>query len=137
VGDNLVLERFAGGDTGEVFSDQFHIEGATLMVAHDVAAAVRLGPRTMLVRVDLPEPQQSAKRSIETALGAAGMTRLDEETLLAAAIAMQVLGLRMSTWDLWGADIDEAFVELRTAAAGEWGGEFFPEGPPMLGPEPD
>lgn len=137
VADSLVLERFAGGDTGEVFSDRFHIEAATLMVDRDVPAALRLGPRTMLVRVDLPDRQEGIKRSVEQALATTGMSRLDEETLLAAAIGMQVLGLRLSTWDLWGADIDEAFTDLRMAAAGEWGSEFFPEGPPMLGPDPD
>jgi hypothetical protein len=31
---------------------------------------------------------------------------------------MQLVGARTVTWDLWGADIDEAFADLRRAAVG-------------------
>ncbi|MGH9180897.1 MAG: hypothetical protein ACRDY5_04195, partial [Acidimicrobiales bacterium] len=129
--DATVLDRFAGGAVGGVYSSILHIEGATLMVSRDVAAALRLGPRSALVRIDLPDEQQGIRPVVERALAARGMSRLDDATLFATPIAMQVLGLRMSTWDLWGADLDEAFVDLRAAAAGEWGSEFFPEGPAM------
>jgi hypothetical protein len=138
VDDATVLSRFAVGAVGGVFSPTLHIEGATLMVARDVPAALRLARRSMLVRVDLPDEQQGIRPVLERALTASGLRRLDDATLFATPIAVQVLGLRMSTWDLWGADLDEAFADLRAAAAGEWGAEFFPEGPPMAPPrEPD
>lgn len=138
VEDGVVLEQFCRGDMGgAVFSPSFHIEGAALMVSRDIPVALRVGPRSILVRVDLPDSELATKPVVERALAGEGMTRFDEETLLAASISVQVLGLRASTWDLWGVDIDEAFTDLRRAAAGEWGSEFFPEGPPMLGPDPD
>ncbi|MEO6121922.1 MAG: hypothetical protein ABIW46_02545 [Acidimicrobiales bacterium] len=138
VDDDAVLDRFADGAVSGFFSSAFHIEGATLMVARDVPAAMRLGRRSMLVRVDLPDEQLAFRPVVERSLASRGMARLDDATLFATPIAMQVLGLRMSTWDLWGADLDEAFVDLRAAAAGEWGSEFFPEGPAMPAPdEPD
>lgn len=133
--DAAVLDRFAAGAAGGIFSPTLHIEGHTLMVSRDVPAALRLGPRSVLVRVDLPDEQQPVRAVVERALAARGMSRLDDATLFATPIAMQVLGIRMSTWDLWGADLDEAFVDLRAAAAGEWGSEFFPEGPPMARPD--
>lgn len=136
--DTTVLDRFAAGAIGGVFSSALHIEGATLMVSRDVPAAMRLAPRTVLVRVDLPDEEQPMRPMVERALSARGLRRLDDATLFATPIAVQVLGLRMSTWDLWGADIDEAFTDLRAVAAGEIGSEFFPEGPAMAGgDEPD
>ena len=138
VDDATVLARFTAGGAGGVFSPSLHIEGAALMVARDQAAALRLAPRTVLVRVDLPPDGQAVRPVVERALGVAGLRRLDDATLFAAPIAIQVLGLRQSTWDLWGADIDEAFADLRNAAAGDWGAEVFPEGPAMPEPgEPD
>lgn len=133
--DATVLENFAAGASGGVFSSMLHIEGATLMMSGDVPAALRLGPRSMLVRVDLPDEQQPLRVVVERALAASGLRRLDDATLFATPIAVQVLGLRMSTWDLWGADLDEAFTDMRAAAAGEWGPEFFPEGPRMAEPD--
>ena len=54
----------------------------------------------------------------EHAVREAGMVLLDERTLLATPVALQRLGLRISEWDLWGDDIDEAFARLREIAVG-------------------
>ncbi len=43
---------------------------------------------------------------------------LDEQQPLGIAVGMQYVGARTVTWDLWGADIDEAFADLRKAAVG-------------------
>lgn len=137
VGDQEVVAGFAGGVSSGLYSSTLHLEGATLMASGDVAMAMRLRPRTFLVRVDMPDEQQSLRPVIEGSLTAAGLRRLDDATLFATPIAMQVLGLRMSTWDLWGADLDEAFAELRATASGEWGAELFPEGPPPPTGPPD
>jgi hypothetical protein len=134
--DARVLEVYINNEPALVHSAQLHLEGATLMQGGDLAVALRIAPRTFLLRRDLPTDAEVAEKALKVALGAAGMTCLDEESPLAAAVAIQVLGLRMASWDLWGADIDEAFLELRTAAAGEWE-DMFPSGPPSVpGPGP-
>lgn len=124
-GDNAsVLDDFLapGAARADHHSELFHIEGNVLMAQADVACAIRMGPDGVLLRLDLPEDLQSVKGIVETAMTAAGMTKLDEETKLGPAVAIQLLGLRLSTWDLWGTDIDQAFSDLRTSAAGDpWG----------------
>lgn len=136
VDDAGVLTVFVNDEPGLVHSDLLHLEGATLVAGGDVATAMRIAPSTFLLRLDIPPDIEPARRAVQQALTAAGMSCVDSETLLAAPIAIQVLGLRTSTWDLWGADIDESFAELRSAAAGEWGG-VFPQGPPPVpGPGP-
>lgn len=129
--DARVLEVFVNDEPFLVHSELLHLEGATLVAGGDVAAAMRIAPRTFLVRLDLPPDIEPARRAVQHALVAAGMTLVDSESLLAAPIAIQVLGLRTSTWDLWGSDIDESFAELRAAAAGEWD-DLFPQGPPPV-----
>ena len=134
--DARVMEVFIGAEPVIVHSPTYHFEGATLVAGGDIGVALRLTPRAFLVRLDVPPDMEGARDAVREALGAAGMSCVDNDTLLAAPIAIQVLGLRSSSWDLWGADIDEAFMELRSAAAGEWDG-LFPEGPPpMPGPGP-
>jgi hypothetical protein len=47
------------------------------------------------------------------------MGLLDSETLLGVPVGIQLAGLRLSSWDLWGTDLDEAFAALRRAATGD------------------
>lgn len=103
----------------EGYSARFHVEGDALWVDRADTAALRLGPTTILVRRDLADDHLSARPVVERVLAAEGLTCLDRDTLLAAAVAIQVLGLRLSSWDLWGDDIDEAFLRLRAAAVGD------------------
>jgi hypothetical protein len=42
---------------------------------------------------------------------------------------------RLSTWDLWGRDIDEAFADLRTAAVGGDDDILRGGGLPPVGPD--
>ncbi len=119
VEDGAVLQAFATGGPVDVYSPRFHIEGQTLLVHRDVAVGQRIGPGTVLVRADLPDSVADAKPQVEQALTEAGLSLLDEETPLGVAIALQLLGLRLSTWDLWGTDIDEAFAALRAGAVGD------------------
>lgn len=134
--DARVLEVFVRDDPVLVHSPMLHLEGATLVADGDMAIAMRIAPRTFLLRRDLPASFGPAIRAVGLAFGAAGITCLHDDSPLAAAVAIQVLGLRTATWDLWGADIDESFVELRAAAAGEWD-DLLPQGPPpMPGPGP-
>ncbi len=118
VDDVAVLAAYARSEPAG-HSPRFHVERPTLLVDRNVAAAIRVGPRTLLVRDDLPDDLASAKAEVEGALAAAGFTRFDEETLLATPVALQLLGLRLSSWDLWGVDIDEAFADLRAACVAD------------------
>lgn len=116
--DSAVLTAFAAGLPSER-SASFGIEGPVLMVDGDVPAALRLDARTVLHRGDLPDDVAWARLPVGDALRAAGYSLLDEKTLYATPVALQVLGLTFSEWDLWGFDLDEAFGALRLAAAGE------------------
>ena len=119
VEDEAVLEAYArnGGEVGH--SSLLHVEGASLVADGDVAAGLWIAENVLLVRVDLPEDLLHVRASLARALEAAGLQCLDEESLLAGPVALQVLGFRLSTWDLWGNDIEVAFEALRRAAVGD------------------
>ncbi len=114
-------------------SPRFHVEGPALMVDRLDAAALRIGPNAVLVRLDLDDDQLSAKPVVEHALAEAGMTRLDHDSLLAVPVAIQVLGLRISSWDLWGSELDPAYAALRAAAVGEPWNPVLAAGTPETG----
>ncbi|MEO5679506.1 MAG: hypothetical protein ABIS47_07555 [Acidimicrobiales bacterium] len=116
--DSAVLSGFAAGlSSGR--SAAFGIEGPVLMVDGDVPAALRIDPRTVLHRRDLPDDVAWARPQVAEALVAAGYLLCDETTLYATPVAIQALALTFSEWDLWGFDIDDAFTALRAAAVGE------------------
>lgn len=123
VDDAAVLRAFAR-DEAAGHSPRFHVERPTLLVGRDVAAAMRIGPRTVLVRHDLPESLLAAREAVGRALNGEGMECFDEDTLLATPVALQALGLRVSSWDLWGDDIDVAFATLRACCIAEQPGPF-------------
>ncbi len=123
VDDAAVLRAFAR-DEAAGYSPRFHVERPTLLVGRDVAAGMRIGPRTVLVRNDLPEKFLPAREAVGRALGCEGMGCFDEDTLLATPVALQALGLRVSSWDLWGDDIDVAFATLRACCIAEQPGPF-------------
>lgn len=116
--DEVVLSSFVADEPAGL-SAMFHVEDSVLMADGDIPAAIRLDTRAVLVRTDLPEAWSGARPRIEEALERGGLARLDEDTVLALPVALQVVGLRLSSWDLWGHDIDEAFDALRAAAAGD------------------
>lgn len=123
VDDASVLSAFVR-DEAAGHSPSFHVERPMLLVDRMVAAALRIGPRTILVRADLPPDLGWAKERVEEALTAEGMACFDEETLLATPVVVQLIGIRASSWDLWGSDIDDAFAALRSAATAEQPGPF-------------
>lgn len=128
VGDEQVLDTFAAGEHG-CWSDRFHLEGPALIGHRMAVVGLRIGPSAVLVRTDPPDELEPARIELERALERTGLSVLDEETLWATPVALQVLGLRISTWNLWGRDLDAAFEELRTAAAGEEASPVFDAGP--------
>lgn len=116
--DGTVLAAFAAGrPSGR--SPSYAMEGPALMVDGDVPTALRLDPRTVLVRRDPPDDVAYAPPAVAGALAAEGYLLCDENTLFATPVAVQVLALTYSEWDLWGLDLDEAFASLRVAALGE------------------
>jgi hypothetical protein len=116
--DHVVLTAFAAGlPSGR--STSYAMEGPVLMVDGDVPAALRLDPRTILLRQDLPDDVAWARAPVAAAVEEAGYLLCDEDTLFATPVAVQVLALTHSEWDLWGVDLDEAFAALRVAALGE------------------
>ena len=119
VGDDEVVAAFARCKTAG-FSARFHVEGTALLADRDVPAALRLAPEAILVRLDLPDELEAVRPVIEAGLASEGMALLDADTALGVPVALQFVGLRLSSWDLWGTDLDDAFAVLRQAAAGEW-----------------
>ncbi|MDQ6837429.1 MAG: hypothetical protein M3137_03575 [Actinomycetota bacterium] len=116
--DAAVLAAFAGNEAA-CHSPRLHVEDATLLVDGDMALGLRLGFDVVMVRADLPNGGDDLRRPLESALEAEAMVCLDEASTLALPVALQVLGLRLSTWDLWGRDVDDAFAALRRACIGE------------------
>lgn len=100
-------------------SRRFYAEGPVLMAAGDQPVAIRVAPGTVLVRIDVPDDVARYRPRVQRGLAAAGLELLDEETLWGVPVALQLAGLRLSTWDLWGTDLDQAFAAVRTVAAGE------------------
>jgi hypothetical protein len=118
LGDDEDVVRAFARDELAPYSGRFHVEGPVLLAGRDYATALRLGPRSFLVNHEMPDNLASAKDIVEKVFAAEGMTMLDEETLYGPAVGVQLVGLRYTTWDLWGADIDQAFADLRVQAAG-------------------
>jgi hypothetical protein len=100
------------------YSELLHVEGPVLLAGRDVAVALRTGPRSFLVNHEMPSDLVAAKQVVESVFTAEGLSLFDEETLFGPSVGVQLVGLRYTTWDLWGADIDTAFADLRQAAAG-------------------
>jgi hypothetical protein len=141
--DDAVVRAFLRADVAP-HSERLHVEGPVLLVDRDVSLALRLAPadgegtraRAMLLRLDLPEDLLSVRQAVEAVLEDEGMTLLDHDNPLAIAVGVQLVAARMSSWDLWGADIDEAFADLRAAAVGGTGDVLLGGGAPPVAPEP-
>ncbi len=133
--DAEVIRAFLAAEGTAPHSERLHVEGAVLRADGDAPAALRIGRRTILVRTDLPDDLVDLRRRIEEVLAAEGLSLQDEDTQLALPVATMMVALRLSTWDLWGADIDEAFADLRLAAVGGRDDILQGGGLPPVGPE--
>ncbi len=141
--DDAVVRAFLAGDIPP-HSERLHVEGPVLLGDRDVPMALRLTPsggvaggtaRAVLVRIDVPDDLLGTRGAVEAVLTSAGLTLLDHDTKLGIAVGLQMVGLRLSSWDLWGADIDDAFAALRAAAVGGTGDVLLGGGAPPVGPE--
>ena len=116
--DEEVVRAFLRHQGPSPHSERLHVEVRVLRVDGDMPLALWVGPRTVLLLFDVPEEMVDIRASVAAALTAEGLTLLDEQQPLGIVAGMQMVGARTVTWDLWGADIDEAFADLRTAAVG-------------------
>jgi hypothetical protein len=141
--DGDVVRAFLRADIAP-HSDRLHVEGPVLLADRDVPLVLRLAPagggegapaRAVLVRLDLPEDLIALRGDVEAVLEAEGMTLLDHDSQLAIAVGVQLVAARMSSWDLWGTDIDDAFADLRAAAVGGTGDVLLGGGAPPVGPD--
>ncbi len=132
--DDAVVRAFLLGGAAP-HSSRLHVEGKVLRVHGDQALALRIGARTVLVRLDLPDDAVSSRQVVETSLGDEGLKLVDHDTPLAVAVATMMVALRLSIWDLWGAESDEAFADLRREAMGGEGDALLGGGRPPVGPD--
>ncbi len=116
--DEEVVRAFLRHQGPSPHSDRLHVEDRVLRVDGDMPLALWVGPRTVLLLFDVPEEMVDIRASVAAALTSEGLTLLDQQQPLGIVVGMQLVGARTVTWDLWGADIDEAFADLRTAAMG-------------------
>jgi hypothetical protein len=112
----LVADFVRGEPAGA--SPTLHIEGGLLVGGSSIPLAVRIGERSVLARRDVPEGMLPLRTLAEQVLGTEGLSLLDEDTPLGIPAGIQLAGLRVATWDLWGADIDQAYASLRQAVVG-------------------
>ena len=112
----LVRDFVRGEPAGA--SPSFHIEGLLLVGGSSMPLAVRIGERSVLARRDVPEGAVPLRTLAEEVLVTEGLSLLDEDTPLGIPAGIQLAGLRVATWDLWGVDIDQAYVYLRQAVVG-------------------
>ena len=133
--DEEVVRAFLAGDPTAPHSERLHVEGDVLRADRDAPAALKIGARTVLVRTDLPDDMVELRQKIEAVLAGEGLVLQDEDTKLALPVATMMVAARLSTWDLWGADIDEAFADLRLAAVGGRNDILQGGGGPPVGPE--
>jgi len=116
--DEEVVRAFLRHHGPSPHSERLHVEDTVLRVDGDMPLALWIGPRSVLVLFDIPEQLAAIRAVVEQALSGEGLTKLDEQSPLGIAVGVQLVGARTVTWDLWGADIDEAFAALRRAAVG-------------------
>ncbi len=117
--DEEVVRAFLRGPGAPMpHSERLHVEDRVLRADGDMPLALWVGPRTVLVLVDIPDDLTDLRARVQETLAAEGLELRDEQSPLGIAVGVQLVGARAATWDLWGDDIDAAFAELRKAAVG-------------------
>lgn len=116
--DEEVVRAFLRHRGPTPHSERLHVEDRVLRIDGDLPLALWMGPRSVLLLFDLTDDLVEIRAGVADALAGEGLTMLDEQQPLGIVVGMQLVGARTLTWDLWGADIDEAFADLRTAAMG-------------------
>ncbi len=114
--DGVIDAFLEGARSG--FSEKVHIEDDMLLADRMVAVGVRLGPRSVLIRDDIPLEVTKTREAVEALLTDRGLTKLEPDARLGDVAAIQVTGVRGGVWDLWGDDAERARRDLERAAVG-------------------
>jgi hypothetical protein len=130
--DEEVVRAFLRHAGPTPHSERLHVEDRVLRVDGDFPLALWIGPRSVLLLHDLPDHVAGIAGEVAGILTGEGLTLLDEQQPLGIPVGMQYVGARTVTWDLWGADIDEAFADLRIAAVGGEGDSLLGGGGPPV-----
>ena len=75
--DEEVVRAFLRHDGPSPHSERLHVEGPVLRVDGDIPLALWLGPRTVLVLFDVPEPLLDIRAAVEQILAGEGLSKLD------------------------------------------------------------
>lgn len=113
-----VVDIFLRG-RGAGFCDQLHIEDDFLFLDRMVLVAIRLAGDSVLVRNEDETAPSLPHERIEKLLQAGGLSLIDRQTALGDIAAIQTAGIRGAWWDLWGADPQEALLQLQRAVLGD------------------
>lgn len=100
----LLSAYLEGARTGS--SPEAHIEEPVLL-ASDHLVAVRLDV-AVLVRSEAPTVAQPVKAALCRALEASGLLLVEQESVLAGAVAVELAVPRGFEWDLWARDAEQA-----------------------------
>ncbi len=130
--DEEVVRAFLRHAGPTPHSERLHVEDRVLRVDGDFPLALWIGPRSVLLLHDLPDHVAGIAGEVAGILTGEGLALLDQQQPLGIPVGMQYVGARTVTWDLWGADIDEAFADLRLAAVGGEGDSLLGGGGPPV-----
>ncbi len=99
-----------------------------LLTGRETPLAIRVA-EAVLVRTELPGGFTDLLAVLEQALGDAGLTRIEERTVLGHVIGIEVAGVRGSEWDLWATDAATGHEALKQRTLGEIAEHIDPDEP--------
>lgn len=111
-----LLTAFVNGEPADS-AGVWRIEGP-LLTGRETPLAIRVA-EAVLVRTELPGGFTDLLAVLEQALGDAGLSRIEERTVLGHVIGIEVAGVRGSEWDLWATDAETGHEALKQRALGE------------------
>lgn len=113
----MVAGFVAGATAG--FCDELHIEERLLFFQRMTLIAVLVEPRTLLIKNEEAAEIDRCGTRVQEVLERHDLKLVDGDTALGDIAAIQLAGIRGSTWDLWGRDRSSALQALRSTVAGD------------------
>lgn len=111
-----LLDAFLQGEPS-VSAAAWRIEGPVL-IGGNAPLGIRVA-EAVLVRAELPDEFAGMIAGLEQALEDAGLSRIEERTVLGHVIGIELAGIRGSEWDLWASDAQTGHNALKRQALGE------------------
>lgn len=112
-----LLDAFLKGEPRSASTAGWRLEGP-LLVGREAPLAIRVA-EAVLVRAELADELGDMIGALEQALRGAGLSRIEERTVLGHVIGIEVAGIRGSEWDLWATDAEAGHDALKRRALGE------------------